>query len=279
MIKKISKILFLIWLLCTGFISAQEYLENQLNYAQSLHQSEKYFDCITELKRLVFFDSSKVFSYRAQMLIGDCYKKGARFNDAAKYFGLAVLSAGSHQEEYSARIAAVRNDIMRNQPGMALWSLGNLAKDTAFSNMRKEIVYWRGWAFMRKGEWKNANKQFSTYGEDSVLIKITKEAYEREYSPVKAKMLSIFLPGTGQMYSGSYLSGLLSFALVVTSAVFTVKALISERLFDAVVIGTLTQRFYMGSINNSVDYAEKENDMLYNEIFTFLENKYSGVKP
>lgn len=279
MLKNISKIICLIWLLCCQFNSAQKYLVNQFNYAQSLYGNEKYFDCITELKRLMLFDTSKVFSYRAQMLAGDCYKKGARFNDAAKYFNLAVQSAGSPQEEYFAMIAGIRNDILRNQPGMALYNLGRLAKDTAFSDLKKEIVYWRGWAFMRKGEWKNANKQFSMYGEDSVLINITKEAYEREYSPVKAKMLSIFLPGTGQMYSGSYISGLLSFALVVTGAVFTVKALISERLFDALIIGTLAQRFYMGSINNSVDYAEKENDMLYNEVFTFLESKFSGIKP
>jgi hypothetical protein len=227
----------------------------------------------------MFFDSSKAYSYSAQMLIGECYKKGAKYNEASKYFNLAAFSASSSKETYEAIISGVRTDILRNQPGMALLNLGNLTKDTAFSNKRKEIVYWRGWAFMRKGEWENANKQFSMYGEDSVLIRITKEAYEREYSPVKAKMLSIFLPGTGQMYSGRYLSGLLSLGLVVTGAFFTAKALIAERYFDAIVIGTLAQRFYMGSINNSVNYAEKENDILYNEVLTFLENKYSGVRP
>ena len=47
----------------------------QIDYANNLYNSGRYYDAITEYKRLLFFDSTSSIKYQANYNIADCYKK------------------------------------------------------------------------------------------------------------------------------------------------------------------------------------------------------------
>jgi len=280
MYKGIIKTACYFFLLLSNYSVCQSYLQDQFDLADSLYKNEKYFDCITELKRLKYFDSTKAFSYSSNMMIGDCYKKGAKYNEAVNYYTMADIVASNSSDVYKAKISIVRTNILRDQPGMALMQLERMDRDPAFTPHLKDITYWKGWTFMRMGEWQKANIVFINYKLDTALINITAMAKDKKYFPVKAKLLSVFIPGAGQFYTGNYVSGVLSLAWNVLCGYYTINAFNSSRVFDGLVIGNLLWlRFYSGNISNAEEYAIEKNNLLYNIVFTYLEQEYTGLKP
>ena len=95
----VNKILFLVLITFVNLF-AQTALQKQFDYAVSLFDQEKYFDAITELKRLRFFDTENQFGFQSNFLIGKSYKFGAKFDDAIKYFTLAEIASKSEEDYY-----------------------------------------------------------------------------------------------------------------------------------------------------------------------------------
>ena len=83
MISASKRILLFIFASLTS-VFAQSTLEQQFKFANQLFTQQKYFDAITELKRLQFFDIENKFSFRSNLLIGISYKAGAKFDEAIK---------------------------------------------------------------------------------------------------------------------------------------------------------------------------------------------------
>src|ERR1035437_10452518 len=153
-------------------ILPQARLEDQLNKAKILFSQGEYFNSITELKRLVFFDSNRRYSYTANELIGECYKNGAKFSDALNYFTRAEIKAVTQEDIYKCRINIIRINILRRTTSRALSLLDTLEKDFRFSKKQKEINYWRGWAYIFADEWNKASNQFAKISSEHELMKL-----------------------------------------------------------------------------------------------------------
>ncbi len=91
---------FLFILIGAVTLFAQDSYNIQFNYAKKLFGEEKYFDAITEFKRLLFFDESNTYNYEANFFIGLSYKGGAKFSDALQHFTLAELNSRTEAEFY-----------------------------------------------------------------------------------------------------------------------------------------------------------------------------------
>jgi TM2 domain-containing membrane protein YozV len=88
-------------------------------------------------------------------------------------------------------------------------------------------------------------------------------------NPDKARLLSTFIPGAGQMYAGYPLEGLLNFTLQVLSLAGGIYGIYTHYYFTGYVIGFgLFQKFYFGGINRAFRLAEKKN---YQEVRKFNE--------
>ncbi|HQF44052.1 MAG TPA: hypothetical protein PK073_14175, partial [Ignavibacteriaceae bacterium] len=87
----VNRKIFVILIVLSGYCSAQNSLKDQFDFAKSLFDQEKYFDAITEFKRLLFFDKENLYGFDANLMIGLSYKAGAKYNDALKYFSLSEM--------------------------------------------------------------------------------------------------------------------------------------------------------------------------------------------
>src|SRR5574337_832914 len=96
-----------------SFLMGQETLKEQYEYSLELYKQEKYFDAVTELKRLNFFDTGKTYSFESNLLIGLSYKEGGKYSDALKYFTLAEINAGDDSDLFEAKISQARVNILR----------------------------------------------------------------------------------------------------------------------------------------------------------------------
>ncbi len=273
------KYIGIIFLLNSSFLLCQETLKEQYDYSLNLYNQEKYFEAVTELKRLNFFDNEKNYAFQSNLLIGLSFKEGGKYSDALKYLTLAEINAVNDSDLYEAKINQVRINILRRTTEQAQRQLDVLQRDNRFKNRSNEINYWRGWTYIFADEWDKAAAQFAEIKNDS-LQSLCKNVSADKYNVTTAKILSYIIPGAGQFYTGHYFSGILSLGWNVLWGYLTVKAFADERIFDGLIIGNfLWLRFYVGNIQNAEKFAKEDNLNIANKALYYLQYQYKGKKP
>lgn len=274
--KKI--IVISIFLLLTAY--AQSSLQDQYNYAIKLFNQEKYFDTITEFKRLKYFDKQAKYQFDCNYYIGLSYKNGGKYDDALKYFTLAEIKSKDDNEYFLAKIFQIRTNILRRTTNQAKKILDQLENDDRFKSRKKEIKYWRGWCYIFADDWDSAYKTFEENNLDTTLANLCKSTDDNLYSVNFAKYSSYLIPGFGQFYTGEYFSGLLSLGWNVLTGYLTINSFVEDRVFDGFIIGNfLWLRFYTGNIQNAEKFAKQKNLTISNETLKFLQNSFNGAKP
>jgi len=279
MTSVIKNILYLIFMsLSTSSLFAQKTLDQQFDYATKLYNDENYFDAITEFKRLLFFDETQSYEFKANFTIGLSYKHGGKFSEALQYLSLAKLKSGSDEEFYTCSIEVIKINILRRNTFKAFSMLDSLANNHRFTDKLNEIDYWRGWTYIFSDDWKKASEIFNKIYSKQMSA-LCDSINNNLYNPKLAKYLSI-IPGAGQFYTGEYVSGLLSIGWNVLWGYLTIDAFIKDRVLDGVLIGSLLWwRFYSGNIQNAEKLAVEKNLQITNSALLYLQNNYSGDKP
>ncbi|GAB4209028.1 MAG: hypothetical protein Fur0023_21020 [Bacteroidia bacterium] len=79
-------------------------------------------------------------------------------------------------------------------------------------------------------------------------------------NPHKSVMLSTFIPGAGQIYSGNLLEGSISFLSCASIAFLTLVGIYYQYYFTAIIAGSsLWAKFYTGNITRAEFLAQKHN--------------------
>lgn len=274
--KKI--ILLLVLFMINGF--AQNSLQEQFDLATSLFNKEKYFDAITEFKRLRFFDEKNQFGFQTNFLIGLSYKSGAKLDEAIKYFTLAEIDAQNTEDLYSAKILNARTNILRRTTQQAERILNSLLSDSTYFQKATEIKYWLGWNYMFADQWQKAYETFSENNLDTALANICQSVVNDSYNENFAKYSSYVIPGFGQFYTGEYISGLLSLGWNVLFGYLTINSFVEERVFDGIMIANfLWMRFYSGNTQNAEKFAKEKNNIIINKALDRIQYDFKGKKP
>ncbi|HPN37837.1 MAG TPA: hypothetical protein PL041_05495 [Melioribacteraceae bacterium] len=270
---------FILILLCFvihGTVKAQKLKE----VADSLYLAENYFDAVTEYKRLLFFYNDEKNKHYANFMIGNCYKQGAKYDEAIEYFSKSLLYASLDEEIFNTKILLFRVNLLRRTTQNAEQLLKEIENDYRFNDSANTINYWKGWLCIFNDKFKDAVYYFGKAGSNNELKLICENTQKQLYSLTKAKIFSYFLPGLGQFYTGEYLSGFLSLSWVVLSGYLTIDAFVSERVFDGIVLGDLLfLRFYGGNIQNTEKFVIEKNNSIINRTLKNLQENYKGIKP
>jgi hypothetical protein len=272
-------IVSIFFLICSAESFAQNTFQQQFDLAKKLYDEEKYFDAVTEFKRLLFFDETRNFSYEANQLIGLSYKEGAKFSDALHFLTLAEMNASTNEQIFDSKIEIIKINILRRTTNRALSLLDELRNDERFSDKADEINYWTGWTYIFADDWEKASEEFALIDSNYFLKTFCDSVKSDLYDPTIAKALSI-VPGMGQFYTGEYVSGLISIGWNVLWGYLTINAFNEDRIFDGVMIGTLLWwRFYNGNLQNAEKFAQQKNLEKTNKALHYLQNSYIGNKP
>lgn len=270
----------LIGLFYVNISFSQSYLEEQYDYAKNLLEKEEYFDAVTELKRLIYFDTTGSYKYEAYIMMGTAYKEGGKYSEAVEAFINAEINSGSTDKLFSAKLEKIKTNILRRAINSADNQLREIENEKSFSNREDEIQYWRGWLFIFNDEWNKASEVFSSVDSAKYLSNFCSEVDKQKYSVTFAKTISYFIPGAGQFYTGNYISGTMSLAYNLLAGYFTVNSFVEDRVFDGVVTANfLWLRFYNGNIQNAENFAVKKNLEITNLALEYLQNNYEGSKP
>ena len=273
-------LIILFILIAVNYTKAQNDSKNQFDYAEQLYNHDKYYDAITEYKRLLFFDTSGEYSFAANLKIGLCYRAGAKLDEAIKYFSIAEMNTNDIDQKYRASIEIVRSNILRKTTDRAMQVLDEMEKSELYNTKLDSLNYWRGWAYMFADDWQSASKTFAKYPSFNNLRFICDGVINKKVSVTFATVISYILPGSGQIYTGNYLSGLMSLGYNVLFGYLTINAFNADRVFDGTATGLLLWlRFYRGNIQNAKKFAEEKNINIANAALNDLQKNYQGMKP
>ncbi|MDR3626070.1 MAG: hypothetical protein P4L45_04525 [Ignavibacteriaceae bacterium] len=278
--KRYFKYILFLLILIPSYSLPQDILQKQYSYALEKYNSEQYYDAITEFKRLLFFDGGKKYVYDANEYIGLSYKAGAKFSDAILYFTIAEINAGNNEELFNSKIEIIRANILRRTTARALTLLDTLQSDKRFISKKGDLYYWRGWAYIFSDQWDKAAQSFNMTDTNKTMVEFCKNVQHEKYSVPFAEIVSHFIPGAGQIYTGHYFSGVLSLGWNTLWGYLTVKSFVDDRIFDGLVTGNLLWlRFYNGNLQNADKFVKEENLKITNNALDYLQSGYHGLKP
>lgn len=261
-------------------LSGNDELENQYKFANQLFNDAKYYEAITEFKRLHFFDNENKYSFEVNYKIGIAYKYGGYYQNAIEHLSKAKIESKTAEEDIESTFQIIRVNILRRTTERALQLLNQSENDSIFENHKEEINYWRGWSYMLADSWDLAAQSFSQISEDHELKTLCEQVNNDKYSVTFATVISYILPGAGQFYTGNYFSGFMSLAWNVLWGYLTINSFMEERVFDGAAIGSLLWlRFYRGNIQNAGKLAQAENIEIANKALYYLMENYKGEKP
>ncbi|MFH1897681.1 MAG: membrane protein insertion efficiency factor YidD [Candidatus Desantisbacteria bacterium] len=149
----------------------------------------------------------------------------------------------------------------------ARFELDELAKDNLPDS---ELHYWKGITYLHEYKWKTAQIEFNQVTDGKWLDTTKKlspyveQALHLPYlSEKRALRLSTFIPGTGQMYSGKVMDGIISFAFNASMVYFVSERVKADDFVGSGLIFSVgLLRFYQGNKVNAYQAAQKYNERL-----------------
>ncbi len=260
-----------------GNLFAGQPLKSQLAFADSLFKSGNYYQAITEYKRYLFFDEDSSAAGYCFSQIAESYKAGGFYEKAENNFREAMKFEKSINAQKTTEVDLIRTMILSRKTNCALNEL-----DTFENKFGDSLIadYWRGWTYLLNNQPELASFYFNESLAGKEISERLNKIISDEYPLFNIKLMSYILPGSGQIYTGHYFSGAVSFAWNALFGYMTVKAFQDRRIVEGLLIGDLLWlRFYKGNIQNAERFAKEKNIKLVNQLIENLQNNYKGKKP
>lgn len=221
-------------------------------FADKLFIEGKYKSAITEYERLNFFAPTTYFKYQ----IGMCYWKLGE---------LGCSSALEHAALIFKELDSL-SQLVQVYIELGEYSLARFVCE----DLDKNLV---GWIYIVEGRWEEAAQTFDNEELRTVAFKGNELPYKSEKL---ATIMSIVIPGMGEIYANHWMDGILTFAFNTISAVFAIKAF---KKCDYVTTGLITSflwhRFYSGGIENAIKLVKEYNNELKKDFIEKVKKKYN----
>lgn len=274
--KFIRKYVLFLTLLCSivepAFIKAQTPGQS---YAFALFQSRQgnYDVAIKSFKRVQFFDEQNNFPGVYRML-ADCYFQKANYEDAYYYYDLASVQPANDSVLPDIITRKVTCKLFEHQYQEALIELLSFnGYQDALQQRQFNMLF--GITYFYLGEY-NESKQYFLRSADSTgfqqIASLNTEFtrlkhIEKRYNPKTARVMSIIIPGSGQMLAGDYRNGTNSLLLI--TGLLTATAALSGTLsiFDSfIIIAPWFQRYYMGGYQKAYEITKLKQQKEKNKV-------------
>lgn len=274
--------IFLIFLIAFFNVtpSNSQISKNNYGFANELFFNGDYVAALNEYKRLYFYSTDEETKRFFCYWIGICYLKLGRYNQTRSYLKYAMDSADPFIR-YKSLEGIIASYNLLGEYTLAASELEEYI--TVRSVSLCETEYLRGILYFYQMDFHRATNKFKkvlnqlteneTLNSNQKLNIHMKNLYQYSKnmqklprrSPVVASLLSTFLPGSGQVYTGQYLDGIIAFFLN-TATMYSVYSLVGNRHYlSATMLFLLGINFWSTNVNNAYNFAVQHNTKIYNK--------------
>ncbi len=275
------------------FILTSSILAGLCCYTQNIDETFEFgnnqmtignFDnAIEAYRRVLFFDSSGKYSFKAGLNLSVCYLKENEFDKSQYYIDFAYVLSDNDSIKNELIFQKAANFIEYEYYDQALIELLNLNRLTS-EYFEKKKNFYLGIVYFQKKEFRSSDKHFNNCIDTIYTAEKQKLSYlfneinhiNKRYNPKFAKTLSLIIPGLGQIYCGDIKGGLNSLLLTGALGFLFFNTAINYSILDALIsVGPWYQRYYQGGFQNAersaVSKREKEVALIYSDIIDIFE--------
>lgn len=281
------KFCFLI-ILCVVFLYTElksakiKFSENNYKYALNLFHKKDYYRSITEFKRYIFFSKNKTKQNEAKFYIGLNYFNAKDYQNAKNIF-YQIYDTPSHTKREIALLKMAdshfHEEIIQIKPINNYYFFPALFSTEYFTQYLKEYRY--NYLYFNEAYSKlvfinilNLNQYNAFYllnnnkNKDKKYQPIYKHLYDQakkiddipQRSKIFSTILSVLIPGMGQIYAGEVKEGIIALFVNVAVGYTAYHTYVNYSKFLGIVIGYYELTFYIGNINNAQNAVEKFNE-------------------
>lgn len=246
-------------------------------------QQGNYDVAINSLKRVQYFDTQSQFPQIVNML-GDCYFHIGEYDNAYYYYDLSFAKSDNDSVKANLQISKIACKLYQHEYNEALVELFSFDGEmNSFQSRQMNMLY--GITYFYIGNYIQSRSYFgncldtiqnSTAYLDSRFKEISR--VERRYNPKVARIMSMILPGAGQLYAGDPLNAANSFLLItglLTGGVALGASL--SYIEAAIIVFPWVQRYYSGGFEKAAEIAlfrqESAKKQILQEIVRNLNGK------
>lgn len=243
------------------------------NKADSLFSVQNYREARIEYERVVFKNTDRAIIAEAKLNIVNCYKQERTFNKAIEELN-GVINIGL-QAELTRQVKY--ETILCNYLAGDTKKAESLAKQARYFNkdsiLNNRILLLEVLIYTKNQKWDEAKQKSLDFAQlklsetDSLFFYqdllseyFNKKNIPKFKDPDKAKLLSTFIPGAGQIYSGHITEGVLSFGLQATFIGLGAHAFYKQYYVSGYFVGfAIFQKFYFGGQHRAKLLTQKSN--------------------
>lgn len=271
-----KQVLFLI-LITKSFVSFGQSLDQTFDFANQLYEQKSYQNAVEAYKRVLYFDSAALFSKQVYPKIAECLFSLQRHQESASYYDLAYFSTEDSVLKDTYILKKLSCFLILQQYDYAEVELLNLDENIS-DNLADDKNFNEAILRFAKQEYDLSEQIFKKLVSDTSAIDalFDKNKKVSKISPRKAKILSMIIPGLGQLYVGDIKNGLNSFILSTGLFALGLRSAFINNPLDAA-ISTLPwfQRYYQGGFKKAeliaIAKIQDKRYKIYNQLLDEVE--------
>jgi tetratricopeptide (TPR) repeat protein len=271
-----KQVLFLI-LITKSFWSNGQELEPTFRFANTLYEQKSYENAVEAYKRVLFFDTSASYSNAVYPRIADCLFNLKKYQESASYFDLAYFGTEDSILKDTYILQKISCFLIMQQYDYAEVELLGLNEPLS-SSLQIQKDFSEAILRFAKQEYDLSELMFKKILNDTSTVTniFAKNKKISRINPKKAKILSMIIPGMGQLYVGDIKNGLNSF--ILSAGLFTLglrSALLNNPLDAAIATIPWFQRYYQGGYKKAeliaIAKIQEKRYYIYNQLLDEVE--------
>ncbi|MBK9510821.1 MAG: hypothetical protein IPP61_02035 [Cytophagaceae bacterium] len=266
-----------------SFMALGQTLPQTYDFAENMYVQKSFQSAVEAYKRVLFFDSTSQYTKAIYPKIANSLFETGKYTEASEYYDLAYFSEENDSLKTLFLLKKASSNLILKQYDYTQIELMNLS-DSLPEIYNEQRDFLESMLYFSKGEFKESEAEFKKLIPDTSLVTsiFKKNQKINKISPKKAKIMSMVIPGLGQLYAGDIKNGLNS--LILTGGLFAIgiHSAISNGFFDAAIsVLPWFQRYYQGGFNKAEIITKAKIERKRHKIFNQLldEVNKTGFKP
>jgi len=255
------------------------------SFSDEQFHTGNYQLALKEYQRVLFFSNDNEYN-ELYSRIASIHYLLSDFSLAIRYYDFAMRVEDDDSLRLELALKKTLCNFKLNDYYSALSELLDIQEPAAGYLKEKKDLY-MGICYFGLNDYEKAREYFSEVLDPEGIAELydlfnSFERYNRKYRPGKVELMSILLPGLGQIYTGEVLSGINSFVLMTGITIYAMFTAVNYTLIDGLlVLSSWFYRYYSGGFTNANDSAvrktERERTRTYTEILSLIErNQFSS---
>jgi len=262
------------------------YASDYFSYALKIYSEGRFFEASIEFERAIYYESDSNRIALCRYYKSLCYKGLGRYDKALEELGNVNVELMHDSLFLNFQYEQVLCSYLNKDLNQALYNIDRIYMRFKDTLKILEFIPLNILCLNACRQWDNAQILWNFYINNSRLNDSVKNNFKQEvkrlyskknlprfYSAGKAEILSSFLPGSGQIYSGAVLEGSFNAIINLTFLYYTFTQFYRKYYITGYFAGLkLFNKFHAGGIRRAKSLTEEKNE---NGVKTFNSENIS----